>query len=185
MIAATLQVLVETIWFLAPAGAANVAPIFASRLFPAYAWPVDFGYSVRGRRLFGSHKTWRGMIAGAAAAAAIFAGQQVLYDDFDGVRRYSQLAYRDYSWLFGAWIGTAALVGDLIKSAVKRQCDIAPGRAWVPFDQVDWLLGTIIFVLPFVSLSAAFILQILVVGAGLHLITHYVGYLLRLNATGV
>jgi CDP-2,3-bis-(O-geranylgeranyl)-sn-glycerol synthase len=106
--------LLAALWFLPPAGAANMAPVFAQRLMPNWDAPVDFGRTVRGRRLFGSHKTWRGMVAGLAAAAATFLVQRFLFGHFAGVRDLSAFDYSRHSALLGAWLGLGALTGDLV-----------------------------------------------------------------------
>jgi len=40
--------------------------------------PVDLGVSIRGRRVFGAHKTFRGLIAGVVAGAVTFIAQGAL-----------------------------------------------------------------------------------------------------------
>src|SRR4051812_27852644 len=55
--------------------------------------------------------------------------------------------------LLGAWIGLGALSGDLVKSFAKRRRGILPGQAWIPFDQIDWLLGALAFAAPVLRLS--------------------------------
>ena len=47
------------LWFFAPAGLANAAPVFANKI-PRSDWlavPLDFGKSLRGRRIFGDRKS--------------------------------------------------------------------------------------------------------------------------------
>jgi CDP-2,3-bis-(O-geranylgeranyl)-sn-glycerol synthase len=179
-----LHAAVEAAWFLLPAGAANVAPVVAAAALPRYDWPVDFGATARGRRLFGSHKTWRGLTTGVLAAMMVFALQQTLFE-VEVVREISYFDYTSHSWLLGAWMGSAALLGDLVKSAVKRQINVAPGRAWLPFDQIDWLLGTILLVSPVIPMSVVFATTVLATGLTLHLLMHFLGYLLRLNPSGI
>lgn len=175
----------EAVWFLLPAGVANMAPVFAARLLPGLDWPVDLGCIVRGQRLFGSHKTWRGLVVGITAAAAVFALQQVVFAQSPAIRAYSVIDYGGQSWLLGAWMGAAALIGDLVKSAFKRRGGIAPGRPWFPFDQIDWLLGLVLLTYPVVGLSALFALEVIGVGLVLHVVAHFLGYLLRLNASAI
>ncbi len=182
---AFLFALLSAVWFLLPAGAANVAPVFASRLIPSWDAPVDFGCSLRGARLFGSHKTWRGLIAGLTAAGVTFAVQQLIYNDVAVLRQYSYFEYDRYPWPMGIWMGAGALTGDLIKSLTKRQLNIPPGQAWFPFDQLDWLIGAILFTYPFISFSSGAVAQIMPVGFFLHLIANLIGYALRLKRTWI
>jgi CDP-2,3-bis-(O-geranylgeranyl)-sn-glycerol synthase len=118
--------ILETVWLLLPAGAANLAPVLAARYnwLPAFNRPIDGNVTFLGKRVLGPHKTWRGLIVGIAAGA--------LTGFFLG------------SALLGAVIGAGALAGDALKSFVKRQFNIAPGKPWRPFDQIDYILGALL-----------------------------------------
>jgi hypothetical protein len=67
-----LQLFGEICWFLVPAGFANMAPIFAAKLFPSWKTPVDYGYPVNDVRLFGDHKTIRGLVSGTLIGGITF-----------------------------------------------------------------------------------------------------------------
>lgn len=41
-------------------------------------------------------------------------------------------------------MGLAAMLGDAAKSFVKRRIGIAPGRPWVPADQLDFILAGLV-----------------------------------------
>lgn len=98
---------------------ANTAAWAAGRIFGRrWAAPLDFGLVLKdGQRLFGSHKTWRGLIAGAAAAGFLAAalGQ---------------------SLLLGAAFGATSMVGDALSSTIKRRLRRAPGSEVPLLDQV-------------------------------------------------
>ncbi|PZW36950.1 CDP-2,3-bis-(O-geranylgeranyl)-sn-glycerol synthase [Humitalea rosea] len=174
--------LAAAVWLLVPAGTANMAPVVAAWLLPSWDRPVDFCRSLGGKRLFGDHKTWRGMAAGVVAGAAAFAVLQRA-PDLRGI-----LADPDSSQLsplFGAWIGCGALTGDLVKSFFKRRVGIPPGRSWFPFDQIDWLLGAIAFAIPVLQFSVMSILATLVAGVALHLVIHALGRAVGLNQSWI
>lgn len=179
----SLAATIAAIWFLLPAGMANMAPVVAAKLFPAWDFPVDFGRSLGGKRLFGAHKTWRGIAAGLLAAAATFAAQKAAYASTTVIQAHSLFDYGRYPVAFGAWLGLGALAGDLAKSFAKRRVGVPPGRPWFPFDQVDWLVGTVLFAWPFLGLSVPVVLHVLLAGLVLHLAAHFLGFLLRLNPT--
>jgi CDP-2,3-bis-(O-geranylgeranyl)-sn-glycerol synthase len=83
-----------------------------------WAAPVDLGRVLRdGRRLFGAHKTWRGVAAGVGACALV-----------------APLCGLDAA--VGAGVGAAALAGDLASSFVKRRLDRRPGTEVPGLDQV-------------------------------------------------
>lgn len=176
-----LSAILGAVWFLLPAGLANIAPVIAKKLVPSWDFPVDHGLVLGGRRLFGSHKTWRGIVAGVIVASATFAIQQSVSAEFAVVRGWCYFDYAGASWLLGAWMGAGALVGDLVKSLFKRRLGRPPGQPWFPFDQIDWLLGTIAFVQPFVWLPLSATIQILVVGIALHVLVKLIGFALKLD----
>lgn len=178
--AAAVQI-VSVIWFLLPAGIGNMAPVFAARLLPAWDCPVDFALTLRGRRLFGSHKTWRGIAAGLVAATAAFLAQQSLCAQYDWARTFSWVDYASQPWWLGTAMGGAALGGDLLKSLAKRQVGVAPGRPWPPFDQIDWLLGLSVLAALMSLLRLDRLLLLLAVGTILHLASKVVGHWIRLH----
>lgn len=173
--------ILAVIWFLLPAGAGNMAPVFAARLLPAWQWPVDCGVTVRNRRLFGSHKTWRGIVAGLAAASAVFLLQRELYEQHGWARAISWIDYAVLPWWLGTAMGGAALGGDLLKSFAKRQVGVAPGRPWPPFDQIDWLLGLAVLAMVIAPVRLDRLLLLLAVGVVLHLASKVIGHLIRLH----
>lgn len=177
------MLMISVIWLLLPAGFANMAPIFAKQIFPTWNTPVDFGKTLRGKQIFGSHKTYRGLISGVIAGAIVFALQQMLYHRFLTIRILSYFNYEEVSILFGAWLGLCALLGDLVKSFFKRQLGIDPGTPWFPFDQIDWIVGSVmglrIVLVPSFSVAVASF----VIGLILHLVVKYFGFVWKLNPT--
>jgi hypothetical protein len=116
------------------------------------AWlgrPIDAGVTLRGRRLFGDNKTYRGVVAVALGTAA-GVGLQVLLHRAGVARGVELLTYAN-PWVIGvgAALGAAAMLAELPNSALKRQLRIAPGEAGRGFagaaffflDQVDMLVG--------------------------------------------
>src|SRR5688572_30181594 len=94
--------------------AANSTPVIISRLMGArLAAPLDAHVVLGdGRPLFGSHKTWRGLLAGAIASALVGACLGV-------------------GLLVGATFGALSLAGDLCSSFVKRRLSRESGE-WSP-----------------------------------------------------
>ena len=108
----TLAGAAQTAWFTMP----------ASRRF---AYPLDAGLQWRGRRLFGSNKTLRGFVVMVPASAAAFALLGSSVHEFAGLWDLSPLSYA----ALGALAAFGFMAGELPNSFVKRQLDIAPGRA--------------------------------------------------------
>lgn len=167
-------------WFFAPAGVANVVPILAARLPGLRAWttPLDFGHSWRGARVLGDHKTWRGLVTGIVAATIIVWLQQFLVGQSDWLER--QLAQIDYAnlptLLAGLLFGLGALGGDAIESFFKRRQRIAAGHSWFPFDQLDYIIGGALALLPLVRLELVQYLWLAILWLLIHLVASYIGY---------
>jgi hypothetical protein len=90
--------------------------------------PLDLGLVLRdGRRLLGSHKTWRGLVGSSLLCAAAAALCQL-------------------DWRLGAEFGAISLLGDSLSSLLKRRLNFAPGREVPVLDQLpEALLPLMVF----------------------------------------
>lgn len=157
-----------------PAGVSNMSPVFANRIPYYNRWdtPVDFGKSWRGSRIFGDHKTWRGIVAGTVLGSVVGLGIAATYLKNDSTAVWP---------LYFVAMSFGALAGDAIKSFFKRRLHIASGKSWFPFDQIDYILGALLFTLPFGIPSVSFIFTVLGVYFALHILFTYIGYRLGLK----
>ncbi len=180
-----LQDILFATWFLIPAAWANVAPVLAAHLPSIKRWdtPMDFGRTYRGVPIFGPHKTWRGIVSGIIIGTLFLWLEQLVLSHVSGLQFIN--TYLDYTTLplliVGPLFGIGALGGDAIKSFFKRQRGIPSGKTWMPFDQLDYLLGAIILTLPVVVLPLAIYAWILVIGFVAHIGATYIGWRLRLK----
>jgi len=133
------ELLGQAIWFFLPAGIANMAASL-SRFISLSNYPVDFGKTWKGKRIFGSHKTWRGIFFGTLFGILTFWGQQCLYQ-FEFFKSLSLFDYIEASRVIGLLLGLGAVWGDSIRSFFKRRINIKPGGTWMPFDQIDYTIG--------------------------------------------
>jgi CDP-2,3-bis-(O-geranylgeranyl)-sn-glycerol synthase len=174
------------LWFFAPAGIANVMPILAAKAPGLQRWhtPVDGGKTWRGQRLFGDHKTWRGVVTGTLAGMAFLWLQVSLGDHYAWAANINQeLPYGDTAiWLLGFLLGFGGLAGDMIKSFVKRQVPVKAGDSWFPFDQLDYIIGGLLLSALVVQLPVAVYVWVLIIFFGLHLLFSYIGYKLHFKA---
>lgn len=183
-----METILFALWFFLPAGVANAVPIVAVKIPYLSTWntPMDFGKKYRGHRLFGSHKTWRGMAAGVLAAiVTVWLQQQIASGHNLGFLNENSEYLSSPAILLGFLFGFGALMGDALKSFAKRQLNIAPGRAWFPFDQIDYIIGGCLAVSVVVRLQPIDYLAILLVWFLMHLVFGYVGYLLKLKTAPV
>lgn len=158
-----------------------MAPVFAARLFPRLERPLDFGLKWFGRRILGSHKTVRGLVSGVLAAGVVYFLQLKTLELNPDWRSAIAVPVASLPSWFGFWMGFCVLLGDAVKSLFKRWRGIRPGGTWIPFDQIDWVLGALLGALPFAKFSPAGVAMILFFGFGVSLSAHFLGYLLGLN----
>jgi CDP-2,3-bis-(O-geranylgeranyl)-sn-glycerol synthase len=173
------------LWFFLPAAAANVTPVFLAKipLLKQFDTPIDFNRKWRGKPIFGTHKTWRGMIGGIVAATAVLWLQAV---GEHRIAALDELVYSiDYAniniWLVGPLFAIGALGGDAIKSFIKRRVGIAAGRSWFPWDQIDYVIGASLATYAFVSLNFYQYVLILVIWSLSSLVSSKIGYRLGLK----
>jgi CDP-2,3-bis-(O-geranylgeranyl)-sn-glycerol synthase len=135
----------QVLWLFVPAYLANMSPVFVQGWFERLATPIDGGRCFRGTRIFGDHKTWRGLLAGIVVGTAAYECQRLLH----GAGLLPGLALLDYAddpLLPGALLGLGTGVGDAVKSFFKRRVGIPPGGSWLGFDQLDFFVGAYLFV---------------------------------------
>jgi len=165
------------LWLLLPAAMANMAPVFASKIFGP-GRPIDGGRKIGGTRLFGDHKTWQGLIAGIVVGQLTFGIQWLMA----GLSWVSVIQLGTGLPVFlGALMGFGALAGDLVKSFFKRKIGVAPGKSWIPFDQIDFVIGATLVSLPFVMSPLLPWLAALMILLVLHILTNVIGWLIGIK----
>lgn len=131
--------ILEALWFFVPAVAANQCPGLAAKLDLPGNRPVS-------TRWLGANKTWAAYYA-AAFGATLAIYLQRLAPMPEG---FELLDYeRPELWLVGLAFGLGTVLGDHAKSFVKRRFGIPPGDPWWPFDQLDYVVGSLLLVAPF------------------------------------
>ena len=175
-------------WFFLPAGLANMFPIFVAHTpgLRNLEFPMDFGLSWRGRRIFGSNKTMRGLVTGIVIAIITVLIQQSVYTHWNFLRAISPIDYQVLNpYLLGLLLALGALIGDAVESFFKRQLDIPVGQSWLIFDQLDYVAGGILFTIGYVRLSWDLYLYIVLIFFVLHLLSTIIGYFLGLKKTAI
>ena len=170
------------LWFFAPAGLANSAPLIANKIpfLRDLNTPLDFGKTYRGIRIFGDNKRVRGLLFGMLVSTIALYLQQYLYKNSSWAVEISQGV--DYSalpvLLLGPLFGFGALAGDAIESFVKRRIGVKPGDLWFPFDQIDYIIGGLLASMLVIVLDLQQYTVVFVVWFVMHIIFTYIGYLL-------
>jgi CDP-2,3-bis-(O-geranylgeranyl)-sn-glycerol synthase len=160
--------LLQLLYLMLPAYAANMAPPFV-KYWRGWNAPIA-------ARQLGDHKTVVGFVFGVCAAIVVtFVQSRIGWSgaliDHDG-------------WLsLGLRLGTGAMAGDSVKSFVKRRLGIRPGEPWVPFDQLDFVVGALVLLGSQARLSVPDYGLILGMTAGGHIVVNHVAYRLGVRDT--
>jgi len=130
---------------------------------------VDFGKTLSdGGRIFGSHKTFRGLIGGLAVGGIV------------GLIESYVFSINLLPIAIPASVG--ALVGDLGGAFLKRRMHIEPGGALPGVDQLDFVIGALLLVSVFSPVSLAVVVIMLLVTPPIHFLTNVGAYALGLKA---
>ncbi|OGC37778.1 hypothetical protein A2V54_00485 [candidate division WWE3 bacterium RBG_19FT_COMBO_53_11] len=158
-----LKFILGALWFMLPSYAANIIPVFAKKI-NLWNYPVDFGKTWKGKRIFGDHKTWRGIISGIVVAA--------LLSFFQGRG----------TWV-GIILGGGTLAGDLGGSFAKRRMSISPGGKSLIIDDIPGTLTGLVFAYAFGVATISFYQAafLLLVGPPLHVLANRLWYALKIK----
>ncbi len=162
----------QCMYFILPAAFANMAPVVFKNSLKFLAIPIDRGKMVGGKPMFGFHKTVRGFVVGIGMAVLVALLQAWLYK-YPATQQLSIVDFSagyGFAALVGFLMGFGALFGDLVKSFVKRRLDIGPGKPFIPFDEIDFSVGALVFS----SLAIDITWQVAFVSVALSLVFHII-----------
>jgi CDP-2,3-bis-(O-geranylgeranyl)-sn-glycerol synthase len=151
---------------MAPAYVANMAAPL-SRYWRGWNRPIS-------ARWLGSHKTVIGFAAGLLGALTTSFVQHAI--------GYGVPIVDGDDWVgLGLRFGLGAMAGDSAKSFFKRRRGIPPGQPWLPFDQVDFVLGALTLVAPGSTLRLADVALVLGLSFGGHIAVNHAAYWLGIR----
>lgn len=142
-------IILQALWLILPAYIAN-----GSAVLVGGGKPIDFGKNWRdGKRILGDGKTWRGLFSGAFVGMTCGFGLTVVAK-YAAMSDFSFLGLNDFEGfpfmiiiIFSLCFG--ALLGDIIESFFKRRIGKERGEDWIPFDQLDFVIGALLLSLFF------------------------------------
>jgi len=160
----SVQIVARALEFIFPAYCANAVPVLAGG-----GQAMDFGKKLPdGRPVFGKNKTFRGFFAGLIVGTMAGLAESLIFN---------------YPIMFGFLLSLGALFGDLAGAFVKRRLAINPGGLLPVIDQLDFIMGAILFSLPLsMPWSWQLLVTILIITPPIHLLTNFVAYKLRLKS---
>lgn len=170
------------IYFYLPGAAANVGAVIAKfiPIFKSITMPIDFGIALRGKRLIGDHKT-----IGNATFGILFGVSVGLIKYFGLDKIFSNYLFLDLTFLKSVFLffllSFGAVAGDLIKSVVKRQINISAHAPWIPFDEIDHTIASLLLVKIFFDISWSTIITTVAIMAILHFVSNLIGFRLKIK----
>ncbi len=172
----SIFVLVEAIWLILPAYAANgLMPLARGKR------PIDGGRTWRGKPLLGKGKTWEGLILGAVVGMIIGTVEMFAFPYLPWDMSPVALTIVSMGPVLGLLLGLGAGIGDLAGSFIKRRARINRGGPAPLLDQEDFIVGSLLFASLLVSVQLNWWLMLLVLTPVLHVISNVIGYLLKVK----
>jgi CDP-2,3-bis-(O-geranylgeranyl)-sn-glycerol synthase len=83
--------------------------------------------------------------------------------------------------LLGLAFGVGAMGGDSLKSFVKRLKGIPPGRPWIPMDQLDFVVGSLLLVTPIARVEWPDIVMIIFVSFAGDIVINHLSFALGIR----
>jgi CDP-diglyceride synthetase len=87
----------------------------------------------------------------------------------------------NFPWAFAILTPIGALIGDLIAAFFKRRLNLAPGALFPIVDQIDFVVGAIVFALPLGIVSWQLAIATLLITPPIHLFTNFLAYKAKLK----
>jgi CDP-2,3-bis-(O-geranylgeranyl)-sn-glycerol synthase len=154
--------IVEALKFIFPAYCANATPVIVGG-----GKRMDFGKEFfDGKPVFGKNKTFRGFFFGLAVGIVVGLAEWMVFG---------------FPLLFSVLSPLGALCGDLVGAFLKRRLGIAPGGLLPIIDQVDFVIGAIVFSLPLAIVYWELAFTAIIITPPIHLLTNFIAYKLRLK----
>lgn len=161
---ALIQLVLEALKFILPAYCANAVPVLVGG-----GLPLDFGKNFYdGKPIFGKNKTFRGFFSGLTVGTL--------------VGFMEAFFFTEYPVSFGFLLSLGALLGDLAGAFLKRRIGVAPGELLPVVDQIDFIIGALVFSFPFNVFSLELALTVLLITPPLHVITNFTAYKMGLKS---
>ena len=179
---------------LGPILAGVVNSIFCKlNIFKSLKKPLDFNKKIKGKRIFGDNKTWKGLlgyiffnIIFMVLVGIIYKALNIEHLNFFYINHKNTLTY---NILVGALLGLFYALFELPNSFMKRRLDIKPGKTikgpkkyfFIFLDQADSVFGVALVVWMFYPIGIKVYLLYILVGAVTHLVINMLLYLLHLR----
>ena len=172
------------VYFMLPAYVSNL-----SGLAFGGGTPIDGGKNYKdGRRLIGNGVTWKGFMNGTILGTCVgvllgiigtyFGDLSALTGGIIDLHVYGSIVG---GLILGFLMAFGALFGDLVGSFIKRRMGLQSGQPAPFMDQLDFVLGALVFALLMVRISWSLFVIIVLLSLILHLGANTIAYLLGIK----
>lgn len=177
--------ILSSLYFFLPAYFTNMTPPLAKRfrVFDFLDKPIDSNKTFNDKPILGAHKTWRGLVTGMIVGILVVYLQKWFYQ-FSWIKEISLFNYEKINvLLLGFLLSSGAVFGDLFFAFLKRRLNLKPGAKFLPFDQINYVIGTYIFfsLTSFFKIDNLVWIVLLILTFFLHIIVNRLGYYLGLH----
>lgn len=173
-----IYTIVAAVWLILPAYAANgLAPLFRGK------HPMDGGRKLEKHFILGPGKTWEGFIGGTVVAIIIAIIMQVAQPYLPWGISAVPLNIIPMTAQLGFLLGFGAMAGDAGGSFIKRRFDIGRGKPAPLLDQLDFLVGAMIFAMILVNIEIGWWIILLIMTPIIHWISCIIGFIFKVKKT--
>jgi CDP-2,3-bis-(O-geranylgeranyl)-sn-glycerol synthase len=174
-----IYVLVEAIWLILPAYAANgLVPLFRGKR------RLDGGRKfIDGRPLLGKTKTIEGLFWGTVIGIIIATIEMSAFPYLPWELSDRILTIVPMTPMLGFLLGFGSMAGDSAGSFIKRRLNMRSGQSAPLLDQLDFMFGAFLFASLIVTLKIEWVILMAVLTPIFHWLACTIGYLLKVKKT--
>jgi len=169
MLDSIIELIYKSLIYILPAYIANASPTILGG-----GTPIDLGKKfIDGRRIFGDHKTIRGLISG------------IVIGTLTGPLLYLLGAETDLfnSFFRALLLSIGTHIGDLTGSFIKRRINLKPGESAPILDQLGFLIFALILSTPVYPIDIPMVITLIMITLILHPITNLIAYKAKIQET--
>ncbi len=168
--------LIKAIWILIPAGTANIFPPLAKG-----RKPIDFGLKIGGVRILGDGKTWEGAIVGYLAGLTVGLIEMYSQPTINVWLSAQDIVLPQLTLIIILIIPLAVLIGDMLGSIIKRRFNMDRGAEAPILDQLDFIIGVILFTYTMIEYTKTMIILLLVTTYFIHRLASYIAFKIKVK----
>ncbi len=166
----------KAVFLLLPAYIANMIPVFSGG-----KTPIDFGQKLYRHRILGPGKTIRGFVYGVAAGTIIGSIEWLLLPFLNDYASSFGFVFPKMNLFIAFLISFGSLAGDATGSFIKRRMNLERGKEVLGLDQLNFIIGAIVFSFFFTQISWEMIAVMILITPIVHRTACIIGYWIKVK----